>query len=85
MTNSFELPAPFFTLDSDSSGQGPGAAPAADDGAILDDYSRVVTGVVDRVGPSVVRIDVKKQGRSAGSGSRSARSSVASICRAWAA
>ncbi len=69
MTNSFELPTPSFTLDSDSPGQGPGAVPPANDAAILDDYSRVVTGVVDRVGPSVVRIDVKKQGRSAGSGS----------------
>ena len=36
---------------------------------MLDEYSRVVTGVVERVGPSVVRIDVRKQGRSAGSGS----------------
>ncbi len=69
MTNSFEFPTPSFTLDSDSPGQGPGAVPPANDAAILDDYSRVVTGVVDRVGPSVVRIDVRKQGRSAGSGS----------------
>ena len=37
--------------------------------ALLDDYSRVVSDVVERVGPSVVRIDVRKQGRSAGSGS----------------
>ena len=69
MSNPFEFPTPSFTLDSDSPAQGPGAAPAVNDAAILDDYSRVVTGVVDRVGPSVVRIDVKKQGRSAGSGS----------------
>ena len=39
------------------------------DAALLDDYSRVVSDVVDRVGPSVVRIDVRKNGRSAGSGS----------------
>ena len=42
---------------------------APNDAALLDDYSRVVSNVVDRVGPSVVRIDVRKQGRSAGSGS----------------
>ena len=69
MINPFESPAASFTLDSDSASQGPGGAPVPNDSALLDDYSRVVTGVVDRVGPSVVRIDVKKQGRSAGSGS----------------
>ena len=69
MTNPFEFPTPSFTLDSDSPGQGPGAAPAPNDAALLDDYSRAVTDVVDRVGPSVVRIDVKRSGRSAGSGS----------------
>ena len=66
-------PSPFPTatlaLDSDEGGQGPGAPSALNDGALLDDYSRVVSDVVDRVGPSVVRIDVRKQGRSAGSGS----------------
>ena len=62
-------PQPIFVLDSDSPGQGPGAPSVPNDGALLDDYSRVVTGVVERVGPSVVRIDVRKQGRSAGSGS----------------
>jgi len=62
-------PTPAFTLDSDSPGQGPGAPSVPNDGALLDDYSRVVTGVVERIGPSVVRIDVRKQGRSAGSGS----------------
>ena len=56
-------------LDSENLGQGPGAASAPNDGALLDDYSRVVSDVVERVGPSVVRIDVRKQGRSAGSGS----------------
>ena len=71
MTNPFESPAPSFTLDSHSPGQGPGAVPGPNDAAILDDYSRVVTSVVDRVGPSVVRIDVRKQGRSAGSFERS--------------
>ena len=34
------------------------AAPLPDDGALLDAYSAAITGVVDRVGPAVVRIDV---------------------------
>ena len=34
---------------------------APNDAALLDDYSRVVSDVVDRVGPSVVRIDVRKK------------------------
>src|ERR1700735_4979204 len=63
------FPTPALALDSDSSGQGPGAPPAPNDVALLDDYSRVVSDVVERVGPSVVRVDVRKQGRSAGSGS----------------
>ena len=62
-------PIPVLALDSENLGQGPGAPSAPDDAALLDDYSRVVSGVVERVGPSVVRIDVRKQGRSAGSGS----------------
>jgi S1-C subfamily serine protease len=60
---------PVLTFDSDSLGQGPGAPSGPGDAALLDDYSRVVSDVVDRVGPSVVRIDVRKNGRSAGSGS----------------
>jgi len=39
-----------------------------DDAALLDAYSRAITDVVDRVGPSVVRIDVRSNGRG-GSGS----------------
>jgi S1-C subfamily serine protease len=35
----------------------------------LDAYSRVVADVVDQVGPSVVRIDVKRNDRAAGAGS----------------
>jgi len=57
-----------FTLDADAASQGPGASQPTDAEA-LDAYSRVVTDVVDRVGPSVVRIDVRRAGRNAGSGS----------------
>ena len=69
MIDPFPSPSFVWTLDSDSLGQGPGAASTPSDAALLDDYSRVVSDVVDHVGPSVVRIDVRKQGRSAGSGS----------------
>ena len=58
-----------FTLDPGHASVGPGPAGQPNDTALLDDYSRVVSGVVDLVGPSVVRIDVRKQGRGAGSGS----------------
>ena len=41
-----------------------------DDGPLLDAYSRAVTDVVDRVGPTVVRLDIAApNGRPAGSGS----------------
>ena len=46
-----------------------GAPPSPSDDQALDAYSRAVTDVVDRVGPSVVRIDVKRGGRNAGAGS----------------
>ncbi|MBV8473089.1 MAG: trypsin-like peptidase domain-containing protein [Hyphomicrobiales bacterium] len=57
-----------FAAD-DSLSNGPGEPSAGDDGALIDGYSKVVSDVVDRVGPSVVRIDVRRGGRSAGSGS----------------
>ena len=69
MVDSSPFPTPILALDPDSPNQGSGAAPAPDDASLLDDYSRTVSGVVERVGPSVVRVDVRKQGRSAGSGS----------------
>ena len=69
MIDPFPSPPPVWTLDSDSLDQGPGISSCPSDAALLDDYSRVVSDVVDRVGPSVVRIDVRKNGRSAGSGS----------------
>ena len=71
MADMFELlqtPAPVLALDPDSLSQGPGDKSVAD-ATLLDDYSRVVSDVVERVGPSVVRIDVKRGGRNAGAGS----------------
>ena len=66
--NRFSLPRPSSRFDTDRGSHGPGARPITD-AHLLDDYSRVVTDVVERVGPSVVRIDVKRAGRGAGSGS----------------
>ena len=37
----------------------------ADDGPLLDAYSRTVAGVAETVGPAVVRLDVKRRGRDA--------------------
>jgi S1-C subfamily serine protease len=59
---------PRLALDTESTPQGPGVTTQTDSD-LLDDYSRVVSDVVERVGPTVVRIDVKRGGRSAGSGS----------------
>jgi S1-C subfamily serine protease len=60
----------------DEPGPGPSSDPQdrathLDDGALLDAYSRAVIDVVDRLGPAVVRVDVRKGGRGkpAGSGS----------------
>jgi S1-C subfamily serine protease len=58
-----------YALDSQSESSGPGASSALADGEALDAYSRVVSDVVERVGPSVVRVDIKRLGASAGSGS----------------
>ncbi len=69
MADPSPFPTPTLALDTDSPAQGPGAPPTPDDPSLLDDYSRTVSGVVERVGPTVVRVDVRKQGRSAGSGS----------------
>ncbi|HXW23403.1 MAG TPA: trypsin-like peptidase domain-containing protein [Xanthobacteraceae bacterium] len=49
----------------------PPVAPADDDDALLDAYSRAVTGVADKIGPAVVRIDVFKGKRPARAGSGS--------------
>src|SRR5688572_18932775 len=49
----------------------PPPAATADDRELLDAYSRAVIDVVDRLGPAVVRLDVRARdnGRRAGSGS----------------
>ena len=48
----------------------PPTTPPSDDDALLDVYSRTITDVVERVGPAVVRIDVRhKDASRAGSGS----------------
>ena len=45
------------------------SAPAKDDIALLDDYSRTIVGAVDRVAPSVVNIESRANGSRGGSGS----------------
>jgi S1-C subfamily serine protease len=73
----FDLTHPLTAdvLDTDGLSHGSGAGHPelveghADDPDLLDSYSRTVADVVDRVGQSVVRIDVMRNGRSAGSGS----------------
>jgi S1-C subfamily serine protease len=51
-------------LDDSSSRPGfepPSPAPARDDAALLDEYSRTVVSAADRVGPAVVNIDIKQR------------------------
>ena len=58
-----------FILDPDAGSSQP-PSPASSEARLLDDYSRTVVDVVDAVGPSVVRIDVKRgDGSAAGTGS----------------
>ena len=64
---------PSFVLDEETRSESP--ASSADDTQdadfpLLDAYSRTVSGIVDKVGQSVVRIDLLNgQGRPSGSGS----------------
>jgi len=58
-----------LALDEAGASSGSGRVSSDVDEEALDAYSRVVTDVIDHVGPSVVRIDVRRGGRSAGSGS----------------
>ncbi len=62
-------PTTLFALDSGSESSGGGTPSAVRDAEALDAYSRAVSDVVDRVGPSVVRIDIKRNGANGGSGS----------------
>ncbi len=68
--------APTFVLDDEPSANSAAAdasatsAAPADDELLLDSYSRRVTAVVEMVGPSVVRLDIRRgDGQRAGSGS----------------
>jgi S1-C subfamily serine protease len=63
------LSEPLFLLNPADESNGAGSLPPVSDDAALDAYSRVVTDVVDRVGPSVVRIDIRREGKGGGSGS----------------
>ena len=62
--------APAFILDPDPAEPAPQALPATD-APLLDAYSDAVSSVVDAVGPSVVRIDVRRGGGGARAGSGS--------------
>ncbi len=65
------LSNPIFSaaLDVESESRASAAAPSSSDETTLDAYSRCVVDVVETVGPSVVRIDVRRAGKAAGSGS----------------
>jgi S1-C subfamily serine protease len=66
----FDDPSPTFVLDPDAESYGAGAdAAPVSDAEALDVYSRTITQAVEKVGPSVVRIDVRRAGRGGGSGS----------------
>jgi S1-C subfamily serine protease len=54
-----------YTLDADPEPSGPGAPSRETDAEALDAYSRAITHAVDKVGPSVVRVNVRN---GAGSG-----------------
>ncbi len=63
-------PSPTFVLDPDATPSSASSIPPrVDDAEALDAYSRAVTEAVDTVGPSVVRIDIRREGRGGGSGS----------------
>ena len=68
MVRMFDTLQTLPVLDTDSPSQGPGSEESRE-ALLLDAYSRTLTDVVERVGPSVIRIDVKRGGRNAGSGS----------------
>ena len=58
-----------FALDAETDSHGVGAIPEPSDNEALDAYSRTIAQAVDIVGPSVVRIDVRRGAQGGGSGS----------------
>lgn len=60
---------PAFILDEDSHPQQTSSLATPDDGLLLDAYSNSVIAAADKVGPAVVKLDIRKGGKSAGSGS----------------
>jgi len=68
--NRFRRPHVLATAETAGNKQAPvPSAPAKDDIALLDDYSRTIVGAVDRVTPSVVNIESRANGSRGGSGS----------------
>jgi S1-C subfamily serine protease len=61
--------SPTFILDNEPVSQAAPSIVTPDDAQLLDAYSNSVIGVVDRVGPAVVKLDIRKGGKPAGSGS----------------
>jgi S1-C subfamily serine protease len=61
---------PSFILDRNSTSSPlPSSSPAQADDTLLDAYSHAVTTVVDRIGPTVIRVEPLVSGRPAGMGS----------------
>ena len=68
--NRFRRPHVLATAETAGNKQAPvPSAPAKNDIALLDDYSRTIVGAVDRVAPSVVNIESRANGSRGGSGS----------------
>ncbi|WP_307433688.1 S1C family serine protease [Labrys monachus] len=61
--------SPSFILDDEVASQEVSSVTSIDDGRLLDAYSNAVMGVADVVGPAVVKLDIRKNGKPAGSGS----------------
>jgi S1-C subfamily serine protease len=57
------MDVPLFFIGADDLAQTPSASAGADDGAALDSYSQTITRVVERVGPAVGFVAVRKRAR----------------------